>query len=101
MSSRPVPDTPLSRRQGVEVVRVHIDSNTAPGCESSQHTKMLTGYVSAMGFRHLVKPEAWATFVADRHSRTNRHTPRPLPVPRSERGRAKKGRRDRPAARAR
>ena len=82
-------------------MRVHIDSNTAPGCESSQHTKMLTGYVSAMGFRHLVKPEAWATFVADRHSRTNRHTPRPLPVPRNERGRAKKGRRDRPAASAR
>jgi predicted RNase H-related nuclease YkuK (DUF458 family) len=58
---------------GVDIVRVHVDSNTEPGCSSTEHTKMLTGYVSAMGYTCLVKPEAWANFVADRHSRGNVH----------------------------
>jgi predicted RNase H-related nuclease YkuK (DUF458 family) len=61
---------------GVDIVRVHVDSNTAPGCSSTEHTNMLTGYVSAMGFSWLVKPEAWANFVADRHSRGNVHNVR-------------------------
>ena len=30
---------------------------------------MLTGYIQSMGYEYLVKPHAWATFVADRHSR--------------------------------
>lgn len=62
--------------QGVDIVRVHVDSNTEPGCSSTEHTKMLEGYVTAMGFSCLVKPEAWANFVADRHSRGNVHNVR-------------------------
>jgi len=58
---------------GVNIRDVHVDSNTDPTCASTAHTKLLTGYVAAMGFSFLVKPEAWANFVADRHSRGNVH----------------------------
>jgi len=53
----------------VEVTTVHCDSNTDPRYKSTEHTNMLTGYIQSMGFEYLVKPHAWATFVADRHSR--------------------------------
>lgn len=53
----------------VEVTTVHCDSNTDPRCKSTEHTNMLTGYIQSMGYEYLVKPHAWATFVADRHSR--------------------------------
>ena len=45
------------------------DSNTDPKAKSSEHTRMLIGYIQSMGYEYLVKPDAWATFVADRHSR--------------------------------
>lgn len=54
---------------GIAVSQVHCDSNVDPKCQSTQHTSMLTGYISSMGYRYLVKPEAWATSVADKHSR--------------------------------
>jgi len=57
------------RTHGLDVCQVHCDSNTAPGCKSTEHTRMLTGYIQSMGYAYLVKPHAWATFVADRHSR--------------------------------
>ena len=53
----------------VAVQMVHCDSNTDPGCKSTEHTRMLVGYIQSMGYAYSVKPEAWATFVADRHSR--------------------------------
>ncbi len=53
----------------LEVAQVHCDSNTDPTCKSTEHTNMLAGYIQSMGYRFLVKPHAWATFVADRHSR--------------------------------
>ena len=53
----------------VVVTTVHCDSHTDPKCKSTEHTRMLVGYVTSMGYDCLVKPEAWATFVADRHSR--------------------------------
>ena len=31
--------------------------------------RMLIGYIQSMGYEYLVKPDAWATFVADKHSR--------------------------------
>ena len=54
---------------GVAVETVHCDSNTDPACKSTEHTRMLVGYIQSMGYDYLVKPQAWATFVADRHSR--------------------------------
>ena len=51
------------------VTQVHCDSNTDPKAKSSEHTRMLIGYIQSMGYEYLVKPHAWATFVADRHSR--------------------------------
>lgn len=53
----------------IDVKMVHCDSNTDPRCKSTEHTRMLTGYIQSMGYEYLVKPDAWATFVADRHSR--------------------------------
>ena len=53
----------------IVVSQVHCDSNTDPRCKSTEHTRMLSGYVESMGYECLVKPDAWATFVADRHSR--------------------------------
>ena len=53
----------------VLVTQVHCDSNTDPKAKSSEHTRMLIGYIQSMGYEYLVKPDAWATFVADRHSR--------------------------------
>ena len=53
--------------------QVHCDSNTDPACKSTQHTGMLTGYIQSMGYQFLVKPHAWATFIADRHSRNVAH----------------------------
>ena len=53
----------------IEVNTVHCDSNTDPKAKSSEHTRMLIGYIQSMGYEYLVKPDAWATFVADRHSR--------------------------------
>ena len=53
----------------VDVRTVHCDSNTDPRCKSTEHTRMLIGYIQSMGYEYLVKPDAWATFVADRHSR--------------------------------
>ena len=53
----------------IDVETVHCDSNVDPKCKSTEHTKMLTGYIQSMGYEYLVKPDAWATFVADRHSR--------------------------------
>ena len=53
----------------IDVQQVHCDSNVDPKCQSTQHTPMLTGYITSMGYRYLVKPEAWATSVADKHSR--------------------------------
>ena len=53
----------------INVQQVHCDSNPDPKCQSTQHTSMLTGYIQSMGYRYLVKPEAWATSVADKHSR--------------------------------
>jgi len=55
--------------EDVAVAQVHCDSNTDPGCKSTEHTRMLIGYIQAMGYAYRVKPNAWATFVADRHSR--------------------------------
>lgn len=57
------------KAHGINVETVHCDSNTDPTCKSTEHTRMLTGYISSMGYSWLVKPQAWATFVADRHSR--------------------------------
>lgn len=54
---------------GIDVQTVHCDSNVDPKCQSTQHTSMLVGYISSMGYRYLVKPDAWATCVADKHSR--------------------------------
>ena len=59
----------LLRENDVDVDTVHCDSNTDPTCKSTEHTNMLTGYIQSMGYDYLVKPDAWATFVADRHSR--------------------------------
>jgi len=59
--------------QGVMVNQVHCDSNTDPSCKSTEHTKLLTGYIQSMGYQFLVKPHAWATFIADRHSRNVAH----------------------------
>jgi predicted RNase H-related nuclease YkuK (DUF458 family) len=53
----------------IDVQQVHCDSNIDPKCQSTQHTSMLTGYIASMGYRYLVKPDAWATSVADKHSR--------------------------------
>ena len=53
----------------IDVETVHCDSNVDPSCKSTEHTRMLTGYIQSMGYEYLVKPHAWATFVADRHSR--------------------------------
>jgi len=61
------------KAQGVEVEQVHCDSNTDPTCKSTEHTRMLIGYIQSMGYNYLVKPDAWATFVADRHSRSVAH----------------------------
>lgn len=55
------------------IQRVHCDSNTDVNCKSTEHTRMLTGYIQAMGYQFLVKPDAWATLVADRHSRSRVH----------------------------
>lgn len=57
------------KQNGIDVDTVHCDSNTDPTCKSTEHTKMLVGYIQSMGYDYLVKPQAWATFVADRHSR--------------------------------
>jgi len=59
--------------EGVTVKQVHCDSNTDPSCKSTEHTKLLTGYVQSMGYQCLAKPHAWATFIADRHSRSVAH----------------------------
>jgi len=53
----------------IHVTSVHCDSNTNPACKSYEHTRMLIGYIQSMGYAYEVKPDAWATFVADRHSR--------------------------------
>jgi predicted RNase H-related nuclease YkuK (DUF458 family) len=53
----------------IDVQTVHCDSNTDPKCKSTEHTNMLTGYIQSMGYEYLVKPHAWATFVADRAPR--------------------------------
>jgi predicted RNase H-related nuclease YkuK (DUF458 family) len=53
----------------IETTTVHCDSNTDPACNSTEHTRMLVGYIQSMGYSYAVKPHAWATFVADRHSR--------------------------------
>ena len=66
----------------IEVATVHCDSNTDPRCKSTEHTRMLIGYIQSMGYEYLVKPNAWATFVADRHSRGRMHRRR---VPHSRR----------------
>ena len=58
--------------------QVHCDSNTDPSCKSTEHTRMLTGYIQSMGYQFLVKPHAWATFIADRHSRNVAHPNRPV-----------------------
>ncbi|KAL3910940.1 MAG: hypothetical protein SGPRY_008879 [Prymnesium sp.] len=72
---------------------VHCDSNTDPTFKSTEHTRMLTGYIQSMGYQvglimplavstaaktltcvvrlqYLAKPHAWATHIADRHSRS-------------------------------
>lgn len=33
----------------VPVTQVHCDSNTDPGCKSTEHTRMLVGYIQSMG----------------------------------------------------
>ncbi len=55
--------------EGIDIESVHCDSNTVPGCKSTEHTAMLSGYIKSMGYTCRVKPEAWANLVADRHSR--------------------------------
>ena len=53
---------------GVAVETVHRDSNTDPAQVDRAHADAV-GYIQSMGYDYLVKPQAWATFVADRHSR--------------------------------
>lgn len=43
------------RTHGLDVCQVHCDSNTAPGCKSTEHTRMLTGYIQSMGCTHFRK----------------------------------------------
>lgn len=49
---------------------IHADTSSDPSQKSFKHTKMLTSWVHAMGYRCLIKPFSWASgSIADRHAK--------------------------------
>ena len=49
---------------------IHADTSSDPAQKSFQHTMMLTNWIQAMGYKCLVKPNAWASgSIADRHAK--------------------------------
>jgi len=42
-------------------ILVHVDANPDPRFKSSDHVKALAGMVVGYGFRHVLKPDSWAS----------------------------------------
>jgi predicted RNase H-related nuclease YkuK (DUF458 family) len=50
-------------------VEIHIDVGTTPRSESRVLADSLRGYATAAGFEVRVKPDSWASAIADKHTR--------------------------------
>jgi len=50
-------------------VEIHIDVGTTPRSESRVLADSLKGYATAAGFEVRVKPDSWASMIADKHTR--------------------------------
>ncbi len=50
-------------------VEIHIDVGTTPRSESRVLADSLKGYAMAAGFDVRVKPDSWASMIADKHTR--------------------------------
>jgi predicted RNase H-related nuclease YkuK (DUF458 family) len=48
-------------------ILVHVDANPNPIYKSSSYVKQLAGMVMGYGFRHILKPDAWAASHAADH----------------------------------
>lgn len=62
----------------VKIDAIHIDANIDPQHKSSKYVEQLAGMVVGMGFKAVVKPEAWAASHAADHAvkhREERNTP--------------------------
>ena len=54
---------------GQKNITVHADVSQNPVHKSSRHTTSLRNFIRSMGFSCLVKPDSWASFVADKHAK--------------------------------
>lgn len=50
-------------------ITVHADVSPDPINKSSKYTKQIQNFIKSMGFECMVKPDSWASFVADKHAK--------------------------------
>ena len=54
-------------------ILVHVDANPNPLYQSSNYVKQLAGMVMSYGFKHVLKPDAWAATHAADHIVKNKN----------------------------
>ena len=68
LSKTETDETNFFERPMIDIDAIHIDANVDPKHKSSQYVEQLVGLVIGMGFRAVVKPEAWAASHAADHA---------------------------------
>ena len=50
-------------------ISIHIDANTKPVGKSYRYKNQLEGFVESMGYDCHLKPDSWASWIADTHTK--------------------------------
>lgn len=54
---------------GVESITVHADVSPNPINKSFKYSGRIQNFIKSMGFKCMIKPNSWASFVADKHAK--------------------------------